>query len=117
MATQLEKTDKPEQSGDLTVFPALEIDWDRYGEMLQECDLTDVQKREFLQALWYSMVAFVDLGIKIPPLQQACEQNRIPVEILTPDSSDVVSSNHSPKTEFLTAADGSPFASQKGSRK
>lgn len=58
-----------------TPRPALSIDWARYEKMLEGSDLSEVQKREFLQALWNIIVAFVDLGFGIHPLQQVCEQN------------------------------------------
>lgn len=76
MATQPEKTDKPEQSGDLAAFPALEIDWDLYGEMLQECDWPEDKKKEFVEALISIVVTFVDIGFGIHPVQQAVQAGK-----------------------------------------
>lgn len=56
-------------------FKALTIDYDLYATYLEDSDLTDEQKREFINTLWNIMVGFVDLGFGIHPLQQACEQN------------------------------------------
>lgn len=55
-------------------YPTLTIDWDLYGEYLQETDLTEDEQREFIETLWNIVVAFVDLGFGIHPTQQACEQ-------------------------------------------
>ncbi len=56
-------------------YPSLSIDWEVYASYLDENDLTDDQKREFIETLWNIVVAFVDLGFGIHPVQQACEQD------------------------------------------
>lgn len=53
-------------------YPTLSIDWDLYGEYLEESDLTQEEKREFIQTLWNIVVSCVDLGFGIHPMQQAC---------------------------------------------
>lgn len=53
----------------------LSIDWERYGAYLEESDLSDEEKIEFIKTLWSIMVSFVDLGFRISPLDQVCEQN------------------------------------------
>lgn len=52
-------------------FPPLKIDWDLYAAMLDESDLTEDEKKEFIETLWSIVVAFVDLGFGIHPVQQA----------------------------------------------
>ena len=52
--------------------PAITVDYERYAHFLEDADLTEDQKREFLQALWSIIVNFVDLGFGVHPLQQAC---------------------------------------------
>ena len=90
----------PDQSVHLTSYKTLTIDYALYEHLLETSDLSDQQKREFLDTLWNIIVNFVDLGFGVHPLQQiadasnhrsACEQNAIPLEYLTPDSGDVVS--------------------------
>lgn len=49
----------------------LAIDWTLFEHHLSGSDLTEEQKREFLQTIWYIVVAFVDLGFGIAPVQQA----------------------------------------------
>lgn len=58
--------------------PSIAIDYALYEKYLEGSDLSESQKRDFLDALWSIMVSFVDLGFEIHPLQQAqtpCEQN------------------------------------------
>lgn len=47
------------------------VDWKLFEHHLADEDLTEDEKREFLQALWYIVVTFVDLGFGIEPVQQA----------------------------------------------
>ena len=52
--------------------PTLTIDWDRYGAYLEDSDLSDDQKREFLQTLWDIVVGFVDLGFNLNSQAEVC---------------------------------------------
>ena len=52
--------------------PTLSIDAARYQAYLDGEDLTPEQKDEFLQDLWSVIVAFVELGYGVHPLQEAC---------------------------------------------
>ncbi len=62
-----------------TSFPTLSIDWDLYGEYLVGFDLTDEEKQEAILVFWNIVVAWVDLGLGLHPVQQIdgnrCEQN------------------------------------------
>ena len=60
-------TDKPTSK-------TLEIDWDLYETWLAESDLTEAEKRQFLEALWSLVVMFVDMGFGLHPTQQSCGQ-------------------------------------------
>ena len=53
---------------------ALSFDYEKYAPYLEDADLTEEQKREFLETLWSIMVSFVDLGFGIHPVQQVCGQ-------------------------------------------
>ena len=53
--------------------PVITVDYERYAHFLENADLTEDQKREFLQALWNIIVEFVSLGFGVHPLQQAQE--------------------------------------------
>lgn len=45
--------------------PAIGFDVARYETYLAETDLSEDQKREFLQALWSIICSFVELGFEI----------------------------------------------------
>ena len=53
-----------------TARPALKLDVERYEKMLNDCDLTEEQRQDFLETIWSIIVGFVDLGFDIHPLQQ-----------------------------------------------
>ena len=51
--------------------PALTLDVEQYEKFLEDSDLTEDQKREFLETLWNIVVEFVSLGFGVHPVQQA----------------------------------------------
>lgn len=51
--------------------PTITVDYDLYAHYLEDADLTEEQKREFLQALWSIITEFVALGFNVHPAQQA----------------------------------------------
>lgn len=59
---------------------------EEYLPYLADCDWTEGQKREFIEALWQIIVSFVDMGFGTHPLQQ------IP-KALAADSSSVLALN------------------------
>lgn len=109
-------------------FPTLDIDWDLYGTYLADADMTDDQKRDFIQMLWNIMVAFADLGFRAHPVQQAiplatsgaisgdCGQNQELADFITAESGLVVESAVNSTPQFNTAADGSAEPSPKRSQ-
>jgi hypothetical protein len=50
--------------------PALTLDVARYEAMLADPALSEAERTAFLEALWGIVVAFVDLGFDIHPLQR-----------------------------------------------
>lgn len=56
---------KPEGLATPPTRPSLSIDWELYADYLDGSDLSDDEKREFIQAIWYIMVSFVDLGFDV----------------------------------------------------
>lgn len=54
--------------------PRLTVDAARYQAYLDGSDMTPEQKQEFIRALWSVILAFVDLGFGVHPVQQACGQ-------------------------------------------
>jgi len=51
--------------------PSLTVDWEFYAEALEGSDLSEDEKREFINILWYIVCQFVDLGFGIESTQQA----------------------------------------------
>ena len=48
------------------------IDTEKYARYLDDADLTEDEKRQFLEALWTIIVCFVDLGFTV----ESAEQNK-----------------------------------------
>lgn len=74
-----QKEDKPKTLDDLIqtptqAHPALKLDVDFYQSFLDDTDIPEDKKREFIEALWSIITAFVDLGFGIHPVQQAMSQ-------------------------------------------
>lgn len=53
----------------------LEIDAELYEALLNEQDISNQTKREFLTSLWTVITAFVELGYGVHPVDQ-CEADR-----------------------------------------
>lgn len=92
------------QAEELPDGPMLTIDWRKYEKLLKESDLSDEEKQEFLRTLWNVIVAFVDLGFGVHPVQQACEQNLDLTEFMATDV--VASKKGKSKIEFGDSAEG-----------
>jgi hypothetical protein len=92
-----------------TGAPALSLDWELFGTYLEASDLTDAQKREFIETLWSLVVSFVDLGLGLHPLQliagNSCEQQGDIARLLAPKSPTVVSSSMTSNQKFNAAAE------------
>ncbi len=79
----------------------LSIDLDRYQSYLDDANVSESDKRLFIEALWTVVVSFVDLGFGVEPLEKNCGQ---PEKIFDPrggdDSDRVNSSNGALKYNF-----------------
>ncbi|OXT01625.1 hypothetical protein B7H23_01245 [Notoacmeibacter marinus] len=98
-------------SGERPRMVTLTLDTALYQKFLDDSDLSDAQKKEFLETLWTIIVGFVDLGFGVHPLQQAdadlgsdgCGQE---LDLSSLMASDVVSSKKAlSKNQFAQAAD------------
>ena len=90
-----------------TTRPALKLDVERYEKMLNDCDLTEQQRQDFLETIWTIIVGFVDLGFDIHPVQQAvsegCGQG---LDLSDFMAENVISSTKGlPQKQFTDAAD------------
>ena len=89
--------------------PTLLLDVEKYQHMLDDSDLSETEKREFLQILWNMVCEFVALGFGVHPLQQLSGDqsqkspeiqaflNKDVVECLDPEILEDVASQHDGK--------------------
>ena len=55
--------------------PEVAVKFANYRELLEDMDMTEAQKEEFLQALWDIVTGFVELGFGTHPTQEAGGQD------------------------------------------
>jgi len=55
--------------------PIVAVDIKKYQTWIDNSDLSEEHKEEFLQALWSIVVTFVELGFGVHPLQEVCGQD------------------------------------------
>jgi len=72
---QSETNDQPDNISK-NRLPALSIDWELYGQYLNDSDLSEADKRACIEALWSIMVSFVDMGFRLAPVPDICERIR-----------------------------------------
>lgn len=91
-------------------FSPLTMDWQEFAHLLEDSDLTDDQKREFIEILLNIVTAFVDLGFGTHPVQQACEQKGTLGHISALDLAGLIESENSIRQRFEGRAhkDGLP---------
>ncbi len=85
----------PASSSVTPTKPMILVDYEKYAHFLEEADLSEDQKREFLQSLWGIITQFVSLGFGVHPLQQAhkpSDNNENSVPLI---GRDVLLSSHS----------------------
>lgn len=61
---------QPESVAETMLPRVLTLDFARYEAMLDDPDLSEEQRLEFLETLWSIIVSFVDLGYGVHPMQQ-----------------------------------------------
>ena len=118
------KTLKQDAPNNLSQRPSLTIDYDLYWHYLENSDLTDQQKRDFLDEMWSIIVFFVKFGFNVNPLQEAvdqsqktdlCEQNHLIKEFIAAGTSDVINSSTKPKSQSGNNNDMQSGMSERGS--
>lgn len=92
--------------------PRASIDWEAYLPLIKDGDIPEDQKRELIETLWWIMLAFVDLGFDLHPIQQGCGE----LPDLSPDLiRDVVNSKHSTTTQATIQGDAANGKAGEGS--
>jgi hypothetical protein len=74
MKDELSTMGRSEISGNFgaAARPIVTVDVEKYQSYLDGSNLSEAQKREFLEALWSIVVTFVELGFGAHPLQEVC---------------------------------------------
>ena len=101
-------THKPNDYDDLndptnqTRRPGLTVDYNLYAQYLEDSDLSEAEKQEFIETLWSIICQFVAMGFGVHPLQQAkdaaensCGQDAEALAVPVAASADVVDSSYS----------------------
>ena len=70
--------------------PILKIDYALYQHYLDDSDLNENEKQEFLDTIWSIIVSFVDLGFGVHPVQQVLGEEILSNELLSPDRNPMV---------------------------
>lgn len=84
---------------DASARPVLSVDVTKYQALLDDPNLSEAQKEEFLRALWSIVVTFVELGFGVHPLQEVCEQDSEALFLSSKDAFDHVKSNELVETK------------------
>ncbi|OWU68771.1 hypothetical protein [Phaeobacter sp. 22II1-1F12B] len=70
-----DENEKPDKS---IAMPTLTVDWEAYGHFLEESNLSDEAKRDFIETIWSIVVGFVDLGFAVRSPEEGCGQQATP---------------------------------------
>jgi hypothetical protein len=99
-------TDMPVVPEPAQKWPTLDVDAGEYLHFLDDCDWTEDQKREFIEALWQIVIGFVDLGFRGGPIPEIEKTD----SVLAPESPSVIEFNeistNEPATQCPTRARG-----------
>ncbi len=75
MKNEQEKETQPPVAADRPKRAVLQVDYARYEAYLADADMSEEEKREFLDSLWEIICNFVSLGYGVHPIQEA-QNNR-----------------------------------------
>ena len=78
---------------------SLTLDWKLYEGYLEDSELTQDQKQEFIETLLGVIASFVDLGFEMHPLQQVGGEELSLDKLSTQDKKDMIKSTPSSQEE------------------
>lgn len=89
---------------------AIQFDAQEFTHFLDETDLTEEQKLEYIQTIWSIVLQFIDMGFGLHPLQtalgqQACGQFDETALLCSTADSDALDSPHPVLCKSFTSAD------------
>ncbi|MDJ0826437.1 MAG: hypothetical protein QNJ16_13105 [Rhodobacter sp.] len=74
---------------------ALRFDWEDWLPYLADSELSEDQKREFIESLWAIVMGFVDLGFHLNPTAEICGET---IDLRAVLEAAVLNSNQNAKT-------------------
>ncbi|MEM8786876.1 MAG: hypothetical protein AAGE76_01290 [Pseudomonadota bacterium] len=74
--------------------PKVAFDWQEFLPHLAESDLSEDQKRAFIETMWQIVLAFVDLGFEVGTPQESCGEA---IDLNAALQRAIVSSDHQEK--------------------
>lgn len=92
-----------------TSYKSLILDMAAYLSQLEDWDITEDQKREFIATLWYILRSFAELGFEIQPCQLVQKLQESP-ENTGNLASSVLQSNQSKRTQRMASREGASVA-------
>ena len=113
------------KSSGISPRPSLTIDYALYWHYLDNSDLTDAQKRDWLDAFWSIIVSFVEMGFDIHPLGQTtdrsheigtCEQNVKNRDFIAASNPDVLDYTGKSRSQSDKNNDALQCTSERGSQ-
>ena len=69
---EIEKALAAAVSGETDSRRTMELDIRKYQALLKDIDIPEGHKKQMIEALWSIVVAFVEIGYGVHPVQQAC---------------------------------------------
>jgi len=87
---------------------AIQFDAKEFAHFLDDSDLTEEQKLEYIQTVWQIVLQFIDMGFGIHPIQQACGQFDEAAALCGDADSDMVESPHSDFCKDFERAGSAP---------
>ena len=94
-SSESDKKDAPGAPSSL----ALTIDYEKYLSQLEEWDVTEDQKHEFISILWNILSAFIDLGYGVHFVQEDMNADEKSLEKARPSLADMIYSEHTQPIE------------------
>lgn len=88
-------------------YKALTLDVELYQQYLDAPDVSEDQKRQFLEAMWSIMVGFVDLGFEVRA-EESCGQNPPTVAVRELAANAMIESTSGSRPQTFNAAADAP---------
>jgi len=118
LGEQNRKTERIESCDDTVTPPmALTLDIEKYEHFFEDEEMTESQKREYLETLWNIVVSFIQMGVEVRPALETCGKPAVSADCREVISGDVVKLElQNLNNTFKTAMDRASDPEQEGDR-